>query len=301
MYIYTCCQWLLFFFFYCFFGWCFESAYVSLCQRRLVNRGFMRGPYLPIYGSGAIGILFAVLKVQENLFLVFLLGMLAATLLEYVTGAVMERLFQVRYWDYSNHKLNIHGYICLTSSLAWGGLSVVLVKIHHYVEEAVLAFTAHSALSAVITCLIAAVMLSDFIISFRNAIQIRELLSALDKVKEELRQWQEKLDSAKERMAEAVQSVETERLRTHQERLHRDLEEISKGLEEFELRRRELKERINFFKLDLIRNNPSAKSMQFTGAFEELREAVEQRIVRKKQRHAERRAAKKKHKKNDSI
>ena len=100
MHIYTTGQWVLLFFFYCFCGWVWESCYVSVCQRRWVNRGFLHGPLLPIYGSGAILILFVTLPAANHLWLVYVLGLVAATALEYVTGAVMERLFGVRYWDY---------------------------------------------------------------------------------------------------------------------------------------------------------------------------------------------------------
>lgn len=131
MHVYTTGQWVLLFFFYCFLGWIWESCYVSLRQRRWVNRGFLQGPLLPIYGSGAIIILLATIPVQEDLRLVFLFGMAAATALEYVTGAVMERLFGVRYWDYSRQRLNLNGYICLTNSIAWGFFSILMVRFIH--------------------------------------------------------------------------------------------------------------------------------------------------------------------------
>lgn len=107
------------------------TCYVSACRRQWVNRGFLHGPLLPIYGSGATIILFVTLPVEQDLRLVFLLGMIAATVLEYVTGAVMERLFKVRYWDYSHHRFNLNGHICLTSSLAWGFFSILLVRFIH--------------------------------------------------------------------------------------------------------------------------------------------------------------------------
>ena len=131
MYVYTPGQWALLFFFYCFCGWVWESCYVSARQRQWVNRGFLHGPLLPIYGSGAIIILFVTLPVADNLWLVYVLGMLAATLLEYVVGAVMEQLFKVRYWDYTKQPCNLHGYICLTSSIAWGFFSILLVRFIH--------------------------------------------------------------------------------------------------------------------------------------------------------------------------
>ena len=131
MYVYTPGQWALLFFFYCFCGWVWESCYVSAKQRHWVNRGFLHGPLLPIYGSGAIIILFATLPVADSFWLVYFLGMLAATALEYVVGAVMEQLFKVRYWDYTKQPFNLHGYICLTSSIAWGFFSDLLIYVIH--------------------------------------------------------------------------------------------------------------------------------------------------------------------------
>ena len=108
MYTYTWYQWLAFFYVYCFLGWIFESTYVCLKQKRLVNRGFLRLPMLPLYGSGAVMMLWVSLPVRDSLPLVYISGFIAATALEYVTGAVMERLFKVRYWDYSSQPFQLH-------------------------------------------------------------------------------------------------------------------------------------------------------------------------------------------------
>ena len=96
MNVYTLSQWLLFFFLYSFFGWIWESCYVSLRKHRWVNRGFMHGPMLPLYGLGAVSVLIITLPVRDNLPLVFIMGMIGATLLEFFTGMVMESLFHVR-------------------------------------------------------------------------------------------------------------------------------------------------------------------------------------------------------------
>ena len=106
---YNLAQWLLFFYIYCFFGWCIESAYVSIHKKKFVNRGFMRGPFLPLYGSGAVMMLFVTIPVRDSLVLTYIFGAIGATILEYITGACMEALFKVRYWDYSHKPFNIHG------------------------------------------------------------------------------------------------------------------------------------------------------------------------------------------------
>ena len=136
MYSYTFIQWLLFFYTYCFLGWIWETAFVSIKQRKYVNRGFLTGPFLPIYGSGAIIVLLATIPVKDNLWHVYWMGLAAATLLEYVTGALMEKIFKVRYWDYSKKKFNLNGYICLTSSVAWGFFSIIMIQyIHKPIEN----------------------------------------------------------------------------------------------------------------------------------------------------------------------
>ena len=123
---YTLLQWIAFFYIYCFFGWCFESGYASIKNKRLENRGFLRGPYIPIYAFGAIFVLIITDSFQGNILEVYFSGMIAATVLEYITGYIMEKLFKVKYWDYSDHKLNLNGYISLSTSIAWGFLSVAL-------------------------------------------------------------------------------------------------------------------------------------------------------------------------------
>ena len=107
--MYTIHQWLLLFYLYCFAGWVWESCYVSALKHKWINRGFLKGPLLPIYGSGAIVVLISTITVKENIFLVFIIGMIAATVLEYITGELMESIFHVRYWDYSNKPLILNG------------------------------------------------------------------------------------------------------------------------------------------------------------------------------------------------
>lgn len=77
---YTTVDWLMFFYIYCFLGWCFESTYVSIQHKKWINRGFMRGPFLPLYGSGAVIMLFVTIPVRDNFFLTFLFGAVGATI-----------------------------------------------------------------------------------------------------------------------------------------------------------------------------------------------------------------------------
>ena len=92
---YTLQQWILYFYVYCFLGWIFESCYVSFRKKEWVNRGFLHGPFLPIYGSGAVMMLFVSEPFKNNLILTYFAGVVGATLLELVTGAAMEALLKV--------------------------------------------------------------------------------------------------------------------------------------------------------------------------------------------------------------
>ncbi len=176
-YQYTFIQWLLFFFIYCFLGWVWESCYVSIKKREWINRGFLHGPMLPIYGSGAIIVLLCTIGVRDQVILIFIFGMTGATILEYVTGACMERLFRVRYWDYSHMPLNLKGYICLPVSLGWGVFSVLLVRVIHVpIEEIVLRIPDRIAEVAAVVC--SAAFAVDFTVSFGEAMDLRDMLAS---------------------------------------------------------------------------------------------------------------------------
>ena len=130
-YSYSAAQWLLVFYLYCMLGWCFESSVVSVGQRRLVNRGFLRGPMLPIYGFGAVILLHVSLPLKQHPVWLYLASMIAATVFEYIVGVVMEKIFKVKYWDYSKQPFNLNGYICLRFSIAWGLACLFVVKLLH--------------------------------------------------------------------------------------------------------------------------------------------------------------------------
>lgn len=193
MHYYSLSEWILFFFIYCFLGWVWESCYVSYKQKQWVNRGFMHGPLLPIYGTGAISILFLTIPVQKNMVLVFIFGMIGATLLEYVTGVLMEALFHMRYWDYSDKPFNIKGHICLLSSLAWGCFSILLIKVLHQNIEALIGWLEYSTKEILALVLIGASMV-DFIQSFQEAMDLKEILMQLSETNRELQMLRRRLD-----------------------------------------------------------------------------------------------------------
>ena len=294
---YTTDQWLLFFFIYCFFGWIFESTYVSLCKHRFVNRGFMRGPFLPLYGSGAILMLFVSIPVENHLVLVYLAGCIAATALEYVTGVCMEKLFKVRYWDYSKQKFNYKGQICLSSTLAWGGLTIFLLKvIHPPIERFVLGL--NEQLVSVVTHVLTALVGVDMALSFKAALDVRDVLVKLTALKGDLDNLQNRANVivafAQADMLEKKEELEKRlegplaRLESTVSRLEAQKEKLGEKLPEFEglktrvaVTRERLtqvkKNGLDFYGRSLLKSSPSATSEEFKEALKMLKESLEDR------------------------
>ena len=288
MHVYTTGQWVLLFFFYCFCGWVWESCYVSLCQHHWVNRGFLQGPLLPIYGSGAIIILFATLPVAGNLWLVWLLGMLAATALEYVTGDVMERLFKVRYWDYSQHKFNLNGHICLSSSIAWGFFSILLVRFIHPPIARLLS-DVPSWLVDPLALVLTAAFTVDVVQSVQAALDLKEVLTKLTEENEDLRRLAKRAEVvsafAEEDLRRFRDRTEVEKLLLR-DRLAAELKEQKKARAERTLKRQERVDealrRRTAAKLEALDNIRQALEA-YRGRLEEARDLTEDAMAEKRQ------------------
>ena len=119
------------FFIYAFLGWCTEVSYAATKTGKFVNRGFLNGPWCPIYGFGVVIVLAFLEPLKDNLFLLFLGSVVLTSALEWLTGFLLEKLFAQRWWDYSNEPFNLSGYICLRFSLAWGFACLFVVKLLH--------------------------------------------------------------------------------------------------------------------------------------------------------------------------
>ena len=133
--LYTVETYLLLFFIYSIGGWLMEVIGKLIEKRKFVNRGFLIGPYCPIYGHGAILITILLQKYIDDPIALFIMGVVVCSILEYLTSYFMEKIFHARWWDYSDKPFNFHGYICLEFSLIWGLAIVMVVKVFQkYVE-----------------------------------------------------------------------------------------------------------------------------------------------------------------------
>ncbi len=122
-------KYFILFIIYSFAGWVMETLWVSWCNKRLVDRGFLIGPYCPIYGFGALLIVLLLSKLSFSPILVFLMTVFVCGALEYFASWIMEKIFKARWWDYSNVKFNLNGRICLKNLIAFGIMGIVVIYI----------------------------------------------------------------------------------------------------------------------------------------------------------------------------
>ena len=183
---------------------------------------------------------------QDNIFLTYLAGCIGATVLEYVTGVTMEALFKVRYWDYSNQRFNFRGQICLSSTLAWGGLTILMTHvIHKPIERTVLAIP--ESILTVVVYVVTICVVVDFTLSFKAAIDLRDILVKLEDVKEEYERIQKRLDViiavSNEELEGRRQQLQEKRQQLHEKRQEYEnrLDELTDGIEE---RLSEIKQRV---------------------------------------------------------
>lgn len=120
---------IMWFLTYSILGWVVESIYMSICNRKLTNRGFSRGPCCPIYGVGALTVFFVLAPYSHNKVALFLMGAVLATTIEFITAKIMQRVFGEIWWDYRDKPFNYKGILCLESTIAWGFYTLILFGI----------------------------------------------------------------------------------------------------------------------------------------------------------------------------
>ena len=119
----------LLFIIYAVIGWCMEVICKLIQYKRFIDRGFLIGPYCPIYGVGALLITFFLNKYTQDPIVLFVMAVVVCGILEYLTSYFMEKIYHARWWDYSNKKFNINGRICLSNLIAFGILGMFIMYI----------------------------------------------------------------------------------------------------------------------------------------------------------------------------
>lgn len=156
----------LLFIIYSFFGWVMEIISIRIADKKFTNRGFLIGPYCPIYGTGAITIILLNTYFEINVFVLFLLIAICVSIIEYITSYVMEKLFKARWWDYSDRFLNIHGRVCIRNSVLFGILGIIFA---YYIHPVFIIYLdqAYDIPLMIISSFILILFIIDLVVSFK--------------------------------------------------------------------------------------------------------------------------------------
>ena len=166
---------------YAFIGWCTEVSYAALDTGKFVNRGFLNGPYCPIYGCGVVIVVAILTPLKENLLILFAGSFLLTSVLEYITGYILEKVFHNKWWDYSDKPFNIKGYVCLKFSIYWGLACTFIMDIIHPIIYAAIRFIPF-VLGVVLLSIIMCVFAADCIITVTTILKFNKRLKVMDEM-----------------------------------------------------------------------------------------------------------------------
>lgn len=198
---------ITYFFLYSFIGWAMESLYISVLQRKIVNTGFLHGPFCPIYGFGAVVLYILLISLKGNLLAIFCTGFFVLSLWEYFVGFLLEKLFKTKYWDYSNNKFNINGRVCLLNSIYWGLLSIFFIEIWNPIVEIQIQKIPHYILMYIDTVLIIYII-ADMVSSSVKIINLPKRINSIKSLRINLKEKLEELKKAtSEKQKVALQNV----------------------------------------------------------------------------------------------
>lgn len=246
------------FFVYGFLGWCTEVAYAAAKQGKFVNRGFLNGPICPVYGIGVGVVVQFLTPVENNLVLLYISSTILVTVIEGITGFLLEKIFHNKWWDYSEQPLNIGGYVCVLFSLIWGVFCVLIVKIIHPLIYKVLTMIP-LVLGIVVMACLAVGLLADLYVTASGILKMNRRLEAMEKIAAELKELSDKVgENIYENVMEGMEFREEKKAR---------IEELKAKYEEMAENRTKVGER-------LVKAFPKMQVGQHKEIFEELRERI---------------------------
>lgn len=242
---------LYFIYFICYsiIGWIAETLFVMLKTKKFVDRGFLIGPYCPIYGWGSILMILYLTQYKDNILTVFILGVVICSVLEYLTSYFMEILFKTRWWDYSNKKFNLNGRICGENCLLFGlGGIIVIYLIHPPLSKLILSIPNNIFIS--ISILLIIIFIIDNIISLNVINKFKRTLTSIDLRKDSTQEFSKAVRESlinnrkilQKRLYSAFPNIDLNRLANNiKKEIKEKTEELKEDIEEL---KDEIKEKI---------------------------------------------------------
>lgn len=225
---------LFLFFIYAFLGWCAEVSFHAVTFGKFINRGFLNGPLCPIYGVGILIVLLCLEPVANYGFLLFAASMVLTSLLEFITGFLLEKLFHARWWDYSNEPFHIGPYVCLKFSLLWGFACLFVARVLHPFILFLVGLIP-PVVGTIVLVLLTAALAADLCATVSTVRRVFQNLEALESIAQEIHTISDRLgekisDSAIE--AAERQKEGKEKLDTYREELGDKLETYKDQLDD---------------------------------------------------------------------
>jgi uncharacterized membrane protein len=261
---------------YAFVGWCTEVSYAAVNHGVFVNRGFLNGPYCPIYGCGMVIVVGLLYPIKGNLLLLFIGSVLLTTCLEFVTGYVLEKVFHHKWWDYSKVPFNIKGYVCLKFSIYWGFGCTFVIRLVHPVIYRFVTLIPHI-LGILLITIVMLVFCVDVGITVATILSFNKKLQAMDEIAERIHKISDEIG---ERVYEKTTEVKdrSEELHETREELVQKIEdrnaEKKKELEELRAKYRALLHQRNYGIRRLLRAFPNMKSHDHGELLERIRQKI---------------------------
>lgn len=235
---------------YSFFGWTIEVLYHIYKNKRFINRGFLYGPVCPIYGFSAVVFIISLTPFKNSFILTFLIGSIIASIIEYITGYLLEIFFHSKWWDYSNEMFNIKGYICLKFSIYWGIFAVLFMNIIHPKINNVILFISEKYGEGLYNILFACILI-DAVLTINSLFELKSIYIELQEILTETKNTLDKL-------SEAV-SAETKL-------------KLENRIENLNFIKEKILNRLNFKQKLLLRSYPKIKSNKFENALQHIKE-----------------------------
>ena len=269
-------QLVSFFFIYGFLGWCTEVCFQALSKGKLVNRGFLNGAICPIYGIGVVIVVWVLEPLAPHGLILFAGSLILCSILEWITGFVLEKLFHQRWWDYSNEPCNIGGYICLRFSIMWGFACVFVVDIIQPTIAWLVSLVPHT-LGIVLLCILGAGFLTDCAATVKTMIGLNRELKRIDEGAAKLRKMS---DEITETLYESAMKVkdEAEKAKMETAEFKSKVEAEKKTME---AHKKKLRKKLTYGQRRLLKAFPSVNSTRHIEAMEEMKRRLDEYLKQK--------------------
>lgn len=206
---------------YGFFGWCVEVAYSAIKKKVFINRGFLNGPFCPIYGFSVICVTEMLAEYKSNLLLLYGLSIVLVTAIEWIVGFLLEKIFHHKWWDYSEEPLNIKGYICIPFSMAWGVGCVMIVRVIQPMLLNLIDFIPHNLGNAILFVTFTMLVI-DLGCTINEILQLNFNLRKMEKISEEILRLTNSLgESISQNVFNKMEKQENIKLRIEEKKMQR--------------------------------------------------------------------------------